>query len=381
MRTVVVAGTGLAGLRAAQELRAQGFDGRLVLVGAEAHRPYDRPPLSKDFLLGRAVDLELASPEELLDLNAHWHLGERAERFHDGVLTLSGGAEIAADGLVVATGGVPRTLPGAREGVHTLRTLDDALALRRALEDAARVVVIGAGFLGAEVASTCRALGRDVTVVEAAPVPLAGVLGERMGRACARLHAEHGVRLLTGAGVAELLGRPRVTGVRLTDGRELPAEVVVVAVGIRPDCEWLSGSGIVADDGVLCDSGCATANPRVVAVGDVARRRDGRRGEHWTSAAEQPRVAARNLLAGATIEHHTRPGYFWSDQYGHRIQFAGTANGCDAVRVVEGDVSEAKFVATYTRSGTVTGVLAIDSPRPFTRIRRGLTAPAMVHPG
>jgi 3-phenylpropionate/trans-cinnamate dioxygenase ferredoxin reductase subunit len=390
VKSIVVVGTSLAGLRAAQELRAQGFDGHLVLVGDEPHRPYDRPPLSKDFLLGKAsaADLELADAAELLELNARWYLGKRAVSLSQGEITLDDGTELACDGVVIATGGTPKTLAGQEglTGVHTLRTLDDALALRRELDGGrARVVVIGAGFVGAEVASTCHALGCPVTVVEAAELPLAGLLGERMARVCAGLHAGHGVPLLTGTGVAGLAGDGRVTGVELADGRVLPADVVVVGVGIRPNTGWLAGSGLPADDGVLCDQGCVTADRSVVAVGDVARFTDaaGRsvRGEHWTGAATQPAVAVRNLLAGTTVEHYTRPGYFWSEQYGHRLQFAGSTTGRDGIRLLEGVPEEGKFVVAYLRESAVTGVLAMDSPRGFTRIRRELERPAMVHPG
>jgi NADPH-dependent 2,4-dienoyl-CoA reductase/sulfur reductase-like enzyme len=377
MRTIAIAGTSLAGLRSAQELRSQGFGGRLVLIGEEPHQPYDRPPLSKDFLLGKVSAAELALADSD-DLDVEWHLGTRAERLSGTTVTLSGGAEIAADGVVIATGGSAKTLPGTEKlaGVHTLRTLDDAVALRQALAvGPSKVVVIGAGFIGAEVASSCWSLGHDVTVVEAAAVPLAGILGEVMGAACASLHGHHGVRMLTGAGVEGLLGTSKVTGVRLTGGAEIPADLVVVGIGVRPNTAWLTGSGIAVDDGVLADSGGVTGNPRVVAVGDVVRYECVRRGrrvraEHWTAATEQPVIAVRNLLAGSTVSNYERPGYFWSDQYGHRIQFAGV--GAGKVRVVEGDPAERKFVATYSDGDKVVGVLAIDSPKLFTRLRRGL---------
>jgi NADPH-dependent 2,4-dienoyl-CoA reductase/sulfur reductase-like enzyme len=384
VRTIAVVGTSLAGLRSAQELRRQGFDGRLVLIGEEPHQPYDRPPLSKDFLLGKLSpdELGLASADDLADLDAEWRLGTRAERLSGTTVTLSGGREIPADGVVIATGAMARTLAGTGEltGVHVLRTLDDALALRQALAAGpAKVVIIGAGFIGAEVASTCWALGHDVTVVEAAPVPLAGVLGESLGAACADLHEQHGVRMLAGVGVAGLIGTSRVTGVRLADGTEIPAELVVAGIGARPNTAWLTGSGIAVEDGVLADSGCVTRNPQVVAVGDVVRYRCRLRGrrvraEHWTAATEQPPVAVRNLLAGSTVAHYERPGYFWSDQYGRRIQFAGV--GTSDVRIVEGDPAERNFVATYLdreKDGEkVVGVLAMDSSKLFTRLRRSL---------
>ncbi|MFI5558243.1 NAD(P)/FAD-dependent oxidoreductase [Amycolatopsis japonica] len=378
MRTVAVVGTSLAGLRAAQELRAQGFDGRLVMIGAEP--PYDRPPLSKDFLLGKvsADDIALAGQGDLDALAAEWHLGVRAEKLGREGVTLGDGTTIAADGYVIATGAVARTLGAARnlDGVHTLRTLEDAVALKQALAAGPSVVVvIGAGFIGAEVASACRLLGHEVNVIEAMSVPLAPVLGARMGAVCGELHAENDVRLIAGVPVAGFTGTGRVTGVRLADGREIRADLVVAGVGARPATGWLTGSGLAVDDGVLVDSGCVTVNPRVIAVGDVARYRCPLRGvrvraEHWTAAGDQPGVAVANLLAGSTVTHFARHGYFWSDQYGRRLQFAGVTT--EDVRIAEGDVASKRFVATYHRGDVLTGVFAIDSPRPFTRLRRAL---------
>lgn len=391
MRSVAVVGASLAGLRAAEALRAKGYDGRLVLVGDEPHRPYDRPPLSKGFLLGTttADDLALADPDGERELDAEWRLGVRAERLDPaaGRIVLSDGTELAADGVVIATGARPRTLPGAEgvDGVVTLRTLDDAVALRaRLTEGPEHVVVIGAGFLGAELASSCHALGAAVTVVEALPVPLAGAVGPVLGEVCGRLHTGHGVRLITGHGVAGLVtAERRVRAVRLDDGRELPADLVVAAIGVRPNTEWLAGSGLAVDDGVVTDAGWMTALPTVVAVGDVARHRvlGGRgaptvRHEHWTSAAGSAGVAAANLLAGRHTGHGSGDGYFWSDQYGVRIQFAGSVAPTDDVRVVEGTLDDHAFLATYHRNGVTTGVLAMNRARAFTRARRGLAGAA-----
>jgi len=393
MRTVTVVGASLAGLHAARGLRDQGFDGRLVIVGEERHRPYDRPPLSKTFLTGEGLTAEsepdgglgplaLTDADDEAELDAEWLLGVRADRLDPsaGAVGLADGRTLRTDGVVIATGAAPRTLRAtALPGVHTLRTLDDARWLRAELRaGAARVVVIGAGFIGAEVASSCASLGLDVTVVEAAPLPLVPQLGERMAQVCASLHAAHGVTLLCGTGVATLRGTDRVTGVELADGRVLPADVVVVGVGVRPVTGWLEDSGLALDDGVLCDEGCATALPGVVAVGDVARlARPGTaatvRAEHWTSAAEQGAVAARNLLAGTTLEPFGALPYFWSDQYGARIQFAGRREPGDTVRIAEGDPGTGGgFLAVYEREGTPTAVLAVNRPKPFTRLRREL---------
>ncbi|WP_432106989.1 NAD(P)/FAD-dependent oxidoreductase [Streptomyces sp. AA1529] len=389
MRTITVIGASLAGLHAALALRTQGYDGRLVIVGEEHHRPYDRPPLSKEFLTGAltADRLSLADAEEIAELEADWLLGTRAEGLDppSRTVALADGRRLSTDGVVLATGAAPRTLPGEPlAGVHTLRTLDDAAALREELSRGqVRVVVIGAGFIGAEVASSCATLGHSVTVVEAAAQPLLTQLGAEMAAFCADLHTDHGVTLLTGTGVQALHpepgrsaaadgGRARVGWVELADGRFLPADVVVVGIGVQPATGWLEGSGLVLDDGVVCDAGGATPVPGVVAVGDVARRA-GHRAEHWTSAMESPAVAVRNLLAGTTVESYSAVPYFWSDQYGVRLQLAGTRGAADTVRVVEGSPEDRSFLARYERDGATTAVLAANRPRPFTRARRELS--------
>ncbi|RVU14711.1 NAD(P)/FAD-dependent oxidoreductase [Streptomyces antnestii] len=375
---MTVVGASLAGLYAARELRAQGFDGRLVIVGEETHRPYDRPPLSKDFLTGKADEdqLALSDVDETLELGAEWMFGVRARGLdaRGRTVLLEDGRTVSTDGVVIATGASARRLPGpALMGVHTLRTLDDARSLRaELLSGPRRVVVIGGGFIGAETASSCAGLGHSVTVVEAAPLPLLPQLGPEMAAVCAGLHHRGGVELVTGVGVAALRGDVAVNGVELVDGRVLPADVVVVGIGAVPNTGWLAGSTLALHDGVLCDDGCVTALPQVVAVGDVARV-GGARAEHWTSATAQPRVAVRNLLAGRTVETVRPLPYFWSDQYGSRIQFAGRRRDGDLVRVVEGAVEDGSFLALYERDGVTTAALAIDRPRPFTRVRRELT--------
>lgn len=383
MRTVTVVGASLSGLYAARELRAQGYDGRLVVIGDEPHHPYDRPPLSKDFLTGRADENQLAltDAEESAELDAEWMLGVRARALdaRGRTVVLDDGRTVSTDGLVIATGARARRLPGdALAGVHTLRTLDDARALREELtRGPRRVVVIGGGFVGAETASSCSSLGHSVTVVEAAPLPLVPHLGTGMAAVCAVLHRRGGVDLVTGTGVAGLRGTLSVSGVELTDGRTLPADLVIVGIGATPNTSWLAGSTLALRDGVLCDDGCVTALPQVVAVGDVARV-GGVRAEHWTSATQQPRVAVTNLLAGRTVATADAVPYFWSDQYGARIQFAGRRGGGDTVRITEGELSdgapaEGGFLARYERNGRTTAVLAVDRPRPFMRARRELT--------
>lgn len=390
MRTVTVVGASLAGLRAVEQLRSQGFDGRVTVVGDEPHPPYDRPPLTKSVLArgGTPAELALAEPPDLDELAADWLLGVPAARLDTAArtLVLADGRRITTDGVVVATGGRARTLPGADglRGVHTVRTLDDALALREDLVAAqGPAVVVGAGWIGAETASACRTLGLDVTVVEADPAPLARALGPTMAAACTALHTDHGTTLRLGTGVRALTSTSRgthrrVTGVELDDGTTLPAAVVVVGVGMRPATDWLAGSDVPLDDGVLCDDGGATAIPAVVAAGDVARYRSPEgvliRHEHWTSATEQPATAVRNLLAGRTVESHRPSGYVWSDQYGTRIQVCGRTAGADEVETVSGAVADRRFVAAYRSGGRTTGVLAMNDPKGFTRLRRGSAA-------
>lgn len=330
--------------------------------GEERQTPYDRPPLSKDFLKGdlNADALALGDADEYEVLDVQWLLGERAVRLdpfpdrHSGRRTACAHRRHRRRDRCQSP-----DAPGTDglAGVHTLRTLDDAQALRSELLDGLpRVVVIGAGFIGAEVASTAHRLGLHVTVVEVLDVPLERQLGREMGLVCSSLHHDHGVSLLRGTGAAGLVGEGRVTGVRLADGRVLSADIVVVGVGVRPATDWLAGSGVQVDDGAVCD-GCATSVPRVVAVGDVARCPNpftGRhaRIEHWSNATEQARTAARTLLSGVSAPAPLTAPYFWSDQYEVRIQLAGHVAPGAEPEVVEGDVDGRSFTAVYRREGT-----------------------------
>ncbi|MEV6302877.1 FAD-dependent oxidoreductase [Actinoplanes sp. NPDC051861] len=373
MEKVAIVGASLAGLAAARALRRQSFAGEIIVIGAEHHAPYDRPPLSKDFLTGGCSVADLALVDDDEDLGVRWRLGTTATRLDPAGrgVHLDTGDEIRVDGVVIATGARARKLGGA--GVHTLRTLDDAVALRDDLRRAGRVVVIGAGFIGAEVASSARSLGLDVTVVEALPAPLAGPLGTEMGEVCARLHGDHGVRLLTGTAVSRLIGSDRVEGVELADGTLLPADVVVAGIGAVPNVEWLDGSGLTIAGGVVTDPAGATGLPGVVATGDCAVfAGSALRHEHWTHALEHPATAVATLL-GRTAAPARAP-YFWSDQYGVRLQFAGHREPGDQVRIVEGDPEQRSFLALYERDGRPVAVLGMDQPRLFTRWRRQLSA-------
>jgi NADPH-dependent 2,4-dienoyl-CoA reductase/sulfur reductase-like enzyme len=400
--TVAIVGASLAGLRAAETLRAEGHTGTVVLIGAEPHLPYDRPPLSKQFLAGTwSLDRVLLRPsEKITALRLDLRLGHSAGRLdvEGHTLEIDDGTTLHYEGLVLATGAQPRPLPGAGElpGVHVLRTLEDSIALGRVVRaEGARVVVVGAGFIGSEVAATCRGLGAGVTVVEALPQPLARVLGAEMGAACGALHVDHGVELVTGVGVSALRrGGPAgaVDGVELVDGAVLDADVVVIGIGVVPTTGWLEGSGLEISDGVVADATLHAADDVVVA-GDVARWFDEGLGahtriEHWTNAAEQGVAAARSLLAGrAAASPYVPVPYFWSDQYDVKIQVIGYPGPDDDVVVVDGSVREGRFVALYGRGGKLSAALGFSRPRQLMGYRPLLEAGASFddalahHPG
>ncbi len=384
--TVVVVGASLAGLRAVEEARALGFGGRLIAVGAEPHLPYDRPPLSKQVLAGE-WDADRTALRSLPydDLAVDWHLGRRAAALNvaDRVVLLADGERLGFDACVLATGAVPRTLPETPPlaGIHVLRTLDDCLALRAELEHGPRVVVVGAGFIGAEVAATCRGRGLDVSVLEALPAPMVRGLGPALGRALGQLHVDHGVDLRLGVGVAGFEGHDRVEGVVLGDGRVVAADVVVVGIGVRPATDWLEESGLRLEDGVVCDATCLAA-PGVVAAGDLARWPNPRFGEsmrleHWTNAAEQGAFVARRLLHrnGDAPVFDPVP-FVWSDQYDVKIQVVGVVHGDDRIEIVEGSVADRRFVAAVGRDGRLVGAVAFNRPRPLMQLRRLVAAGA-----
>ena len=378
-RAVTIVGASLAGLNAAEALRREGFDGPVTLIGAEGHLPYDRPPLSKQVLAGdwEPERAALTDPEELEDDGIEARLGLRATALDLDArqLTLHTGETVEFDGLVIATGARCRTMRGTEGigGVHVLRSLDDCLALRADFEAMPqRVVVVGAGFIGAEVAATARGRGLDVTMVEALPTPLSRVLGDEMGEVCAEVHRDHGVDLRTAVGVESVSGDGRVERVTLSDGSTIDADVVVVGIGVIPNTEWLDGSGLTLDDGVVCDASCLAAD-RVAAAGDVARWPnelfgETMRVEHWDNAAQQGAHAARRLL-DAAVGPFTPVPWFWSDQYDRKIQLAGRVRGDDEVRVVTGSVDERRFAAIYGRAGRIVGVLGFNRPRHVMRYR------------
>ncbi|SFW75943.1 NAD(P)/FAD-dependent oxidoreductase [Amycolatopsis australiensis] len=371
--TLVVAGASLAGLRAVESARRTGYRGRIVLVGAEEHLPYDRPPLSKALLDPdgpRAAEPFHAEGVLRDELGVELMLGAPAENLDTAAReVVVAGKAVPYRALVIATGATARRLPGAR----TLRTAEDAVAVRAALDAGARTVVIGAGFIGSEVASAARKRGLPVTIVEAAPVPLARAVGEVAGAALAGLHRAAGTELRLATEVTGVGG----DGVRLAGGEILPADLVVAGIGAVPATGWLEGSGLPLherDRGVVCDATLAAGPPGVYAAGDVAHVPhplfDGEpmRLEHWTNAAEQGAAAARHALDPAAARPAESVPYFWSDWYGHRIQFVGTPRA-DEVVAADG-------VTLYRRGDRVAGALTVDRPREIMKYRRRIAARA-----
>jgi len=387
LQRIAIVGASLAGLRAAERLRDRGFDGELTLIGDEPHRPYDRPPLSKQVLQGAwepdqtffrkkdgydalALDMRLGVRAVSLDL--------RARR-----VALADGTFADYDCLIIATGARVRTLSAIapRPGLFTLRSLDEAIALRRALMDAPRVAIVGAGFIGLEVAASCRARGLPVTVIESLPVPLSPIVGPTIGDMVAAMHRDHGVDLRTGVVVTDVLGESRVAGVALSDGSRIDADVVVVGIGVTPNTEWLEPSGLTIDNGIVCN-GSGEAAPGVYAAGDVARVAnrwlgDSPRIEHWTNAVEQAVHAAENVLAGpeASTSFSSVP-YFWSDQYDRKIQFIGAARPHDEMVIIDGSLADRTLTALYRRDERVVACLAVNQPRALIKYRKLLAAGA-----
>ncbi|MDP4511790.1 NAD(P)/FAD-dependent oxidoreductase [Nonomuraea turcica] len=374
MKRIVVVGAGLAGLRAAEALRRAGFDGAITLLGAEQIGPYDRPALSKQVLTGEKdpADTVYRSDAHFADLRVDLRLGQPATALDltsRKVGTSDG--DLPFDGLIMATGATARlpAVEGKSSPIHRLRTLEDAQALRNALPEHRHVVIIGAGFIGSEIASSARMLGLEVTVLEAAAAPLARVAGRQMGEICAALHREHGTRLICGTRVASIEGGGRV---RLADGRIVEGDLVVAGIGAVPETGWLADSGLTVADGLVCDPFLNAGHPAVYAAGDVVRWPNplfgtSMRTEQWTNAVEQARRAAANLLAGPRgRKPYAGVNYFWSDQYGVRIQSAGIA-AADEVRIVGGSPAEFRFLAYYRKGDRLVGAFAMDQPVPLIR--------------
>ncbi len=390
---VVVVGASLAGLRACETLRQRGWTGRIVLLGAEPHALYDRPPLSKTYLTGEwdADRIQLRTPGDVAALDLHLRPDTPAVSLDTGAarVTVADGTSVAYDGLIIATGSEVRRLPGQPEvdGVCVLRTLADADVLRARVGPGHRLVVIGAGFIGLEVAASAHQVGCDAVVLEGLPAPLMRALGPDMGQAVASVHARNGVPVRCGVRVEAIEhDGTRVTGVRLGGGEVVAADTVLVGVGVRPATDWLASSGIELDDGVRCDATLAATAPNVYAAGDCARwpnRMFGdpevgevMRVEHWTNAAEQGAAAASNLLAaaaGETPEPYAAVPFFWSDQFDSRIQFLGRPHGDDEVHIVAGNPS-GPFAALYGYGGRLRAALGVSMPKIVMPFRRRLAA-------
>ncbi|MDM3977608.1 FAD-dependent oxidoreductase [Mycobacterium marseillense] len=376
---IVIVGGGLAAARTAEQLRKSEYSGPITLVSDEVHLPYDRPPLSKE-VLRKEVDDTALKPREWYDENdITLRLGSAAKSLDTAAqtVTLDDGTTLRYDELVIATGLVPRRIPAIPdlEGIRVLRSFDECLALREHASAAQRAVVIGAGFIGCEVAASLRSLGVDVVLVEPQPTPLAAVLGEQIGELVARLHRAEGVDVRLGVGVAEVRGDTHVEAVVLSDGTELTADVVVVGIGSRPATEWLEGSGVTVDNGVICDEAGRTSAPNVWALGDVASWRDatGHQGrvEHWSNVADQARAVVPAML-GQDVTPAVVVPYFWSDQYDVKIQCLGEPEADDVVHVVEDDGR--KFLAYYERDGALVGVVGGGMPGKVMKVRAKIAA-------
>ncbi|MCX4693778.1 NAD(P)/FAD-dependent oxidoreductase [Streptomyces sp. NBC_01408] len=380
---VVIVGAGMAGVQTAVALREQGFEGPVTLLGAEPHQPYDRPPLSKAVLLGTAegsafdvdfegLGIELRLGTEVTGLRA-------AERELD---TEAGPVPYGV--LVLATGAQPLTLPGTEgvPGVHLLRTLDDAARLRPVLAAAPRAVVVGAGWIGAEFATAAREAGCEVTVVEAADRVLAGALPAEVAEPMGRWYAEAGAELITGAKVAGIEeGR-----VLLADGRALPAGAVVVGIGARPATGWLAGTGVQLgpDGSVTADAYLRTSLPGVYAVGDCASFPSARYGtrllvHHWDNALQGPRTVAANILAAEAAKVYDPVPYFWSEQFGRFVQYAGHHGGADTL-LWRGDPAEPTWSVCWLRAGALVAVLAVGRPRDLAQGRKLIEAGLLLDP-
>jgi 3-phenylpropionate/trans-cinnamate dioxygenase ferredoxin reductase subunit len=363
--TIVTIGAGQTAAVAARTLRRRGFDGRIELIGDEELPPYQRPPLSKDYLAAGDDDgLFLLTEKWCADNDVHLRLGSPAARIHPdrAAVELADGSEIAADGVLIATGGAARRLPGVEgDRVHYLRTLPDADRLRRELRPGTRLIVIGAGFIGSEVAATARGAGVDVTVVETFEVPLQRALGREMGAACAGIHRRHGVDLRLGETVESVVETADGVVVTTSGGR-LEGDHVVVGIGIVPNVEVARRSGLAVDNGVLVDEYCRTSVPRVYAAGDVANHRhplfDERiRVEHFDNANRQGAAAAGNMLGRDAV--FDDPHWFWSDQYDLNLQYAGHARDWDQL-AVRGSVDDLDFCAFYLRDGLIRAAFGVE---------------------
>ena len=368
----VIVGAGIAGNAAAETLRKQGFEGEVHLVGAEPHRPYDRPPLSKEFLSGsKEQDKLFFKPEDFYaEHSIQLHLGTEATALDptSKTLTLADGASLRFDKLLLATGSRVRTLPipgSELEGIHYLRTIDDSQAIAQSMNSASRVVIVGAGFIGSEVAAVCKTAGLEVTVLEIQPQPMAHILGEEMGAIYANLHTSRGIDLRLQEGISGIRGSSRAEQVITDQGNAIDCDFVVIGVGIAPDTTLAKSAGLEVDRGILVDEHCQTSHPDIYAAGDVANWFHPGLGhrlrvEHWDNALNQGAAAAKSMLGAP--EPYSPTLYFWSDQYDLNIQYLGHATEWDEI-AVRGNPDEEKFTAFYLKDGSVHGALVVNNFR------------------
>ena len=375
----MIVGGGLAAARTAEQLRRSEYAGAVTIVSDEGHLPYDRPPLSKEVLRAETDDVTLKPAEFYAENDITMLLGNGARSVDTAAktLTLADGSVLPYDELVIATGLVPKRIASFPDlaGIHVLRNVDESLALRKEAGTARRAVIVGAGFIGCEVAASLRALGVDVVLVEPQPTPLASVLGETIGALVTRLHRAEGVDVRCGVGVSDVSGDGRVQKVTLGDGTELDADLVLVGIGSHPATGWLDGTGIEVDNGVVCDEVGRTSAPHVWAIGDVASWRDivgGQvRVEHWSNVADQARALVPSML-GQDVPATVSVPYFWSDQYDVKIQCLGEPEATDTVHVVEDDGR--KFLAYYERDGAVVAVVGGGFPGKVMKTRAKIAA-------
>ncbi|MGE4361682.1 MAG: NAD(P)/FAD-dependent oxidoreductase [Mycolicibacterium sp.] len=380
---VVIVGGGLAAARTAEQLRRSEYAGAITIVSDEGHLPYDRPPLSKEVLRAETDDVTLKPAEFYTENNITVLLGNGAKSVDTDsrTLTLADGTQLGYDELIIATGLVPKRIPSFPDlsGIHVLRNFDESLALRQEAGTARRAVVVGAGFIGCEVAASLRKLGVEVVLVEPQPAPLASVLGQQIGELVTRLHRAEGVDVRCGVGVSKVSGDDRVRKVTLGDGTELDADIVVVGIGSHPATEWLADSGLEIDNGVVCDEAGRASAPHVWAIGDVASWRDNVGGqvrvEHWSNVADQARVLVPTMLGQQPPAAVSVP-YFWSDQYDVKIQALGEPEATDTVHIVEDDGR--KFLAYYERDGVVVGVVGGGFPGKVMKVRAKIAAGAPI---
>lgn len=383
MTTTLIVGASVAGVRTAQTLRSRGHKGRVVLLDTETEWPYDKPPLSKGFLKGSEQEesLSLISRAEAERLDIELLLGHRAVGIDvaEQLLEIEDLVPLSYDNLVIATGGRARPSPwGQREGIHALRTMDDARRLHNDLKPGAHLAVIGAGFIGAEVAATARAANVEVTLIDPLPYPMSRVMTPEVGDWFTRLHESHGVGTRFGLGVERVEGQHGDFQLKLTDGSELKADAVLVGIGSLPNDSWLSDSGLLVDNGVLCDHHCRAVDANNVFVaGDVARVTHPEKGaaarlEHWTNAVEQAQTVAHNIMNPTDPHAHAAVEYVWSDQYDWKIQVAGTPSQ-QLEHTIHGDpFKDGRAAAIFNDGEVLHGAVVVNWPRALVEARRGL---------